>query len=114
MVCAVCGVIIDIEPLASEATSSGVGAVAGAVAGGLLGNQIGGGSGKKLATIGGAVGGAVAGNEIEKRRRNAGGAGYRISVDMDAGGVRTIIQPDAAGLRVGAPVRVLGDQVLPR
>ncbi|WP_317203061.1 glycine zipper 2TM domain-containing protein, partial [Janthinobacterium sp.] len=82
--------------------AAGSGAVAGGLVGALLGNQVGSGNGRSAATVVGAVGGAMAGNEIEKNRA-AGRDAYQISVRLDNGDYRTIVQDSAADLRPNPP-----------
>lgn len=89
---------------ANQGSSSGAGAVAGGLVGALLGNQVGSGSGRTAATLAGAVGGAVVGNQVEKTRAQDA---YQISVRLDNGDYRTIVQDNIQDLRVGNRVRVV-------
>jgi outer membrane lipoprotein SlyB len=85
------------------------GAALGAVAGGLLGNQIGHGSGRAAATILGALGGAAVGNNIAGGNRayaNTPGPVYRVSVQTDAGQLRTYDVSATGDLRPGDRVRI--------
>lgn len=109
-VCASCGTVESVTPVAQEGKPSGMGAVAGAVLGGLLGNQIGGGDGKTLATIGGVVGGAYAGNTVEKRMHQQ--TSYRVLVRMDDGSARSVEQ-STPSFGVGARVSVQGNVLSP-
>ena len=91
---------------ANQGSSSGAGAVVGGLAGALLGNQVGSGRGRTAATVAGAVGGAVVGNQGEKSRAQGQDA-YQISVRLDNGDYRTIVQDSVQDLRVGNRVRVV-------
>lgn len=104
------GTIDSIQLTRVNPSGSGAGAVAGGLVGALLGNQIGSGSGRSAATVAGAVGGAVAGNEIEKSRAQGQDA-YQISVRLDNGEYRTVMQDSAVDLRVGNRVRVVDGRV---
>ena len=104
------GTIDAIQVTRAGPGSSGAGAVAGGLVGALLGNQIGSGSGRTAATVAGAVGGAVVGNNVEKNRAQAQDA-YQISVRLDNGDYRTIVQDNVNDLRVGNRVRVIDGHV---
>ena len=109
-VCAHCGTVESVTPIAQEGKPSGMGAVAGAVLGGLLGNQFGGGDGKTLATIGGVLGGAYAGNTVEKRMNQQ--TQYRVTVRMDDGSTRSV-ESGNPSFGVGARVSVQGNVLSP-
>lgn len=108
--CANCGTVESVTPIAQEGKPSGMGAVAGAVLGGLLGNQFGGGDGKTLATIGGVLGGAYAGNTVEKRMHQQ--TQYRVTVRMDDGSTRSV-ESGNPSFGVGARVSVQGNVLSP-
>lgn len=108
------GRVSNIEYLQGRAQSQtfGAGALVGAVVGGLLGNQVGKGSGRAAATAVGAIGGAVAGNSIEGRNnRSDEPEGYRLSVQLDQGGVRVYDVPTPGDLRIGDRVRLYNGQI---
>ena len=91
--------------------SAGIGgAVVGGVVGGLLGNQVGSGSGRTAATAAGAIAGAAAGRAIEQNRAGERDM-YQISVRMDNGDYRTVLQDSISDLRVGNRVRVVDNRV---
>jgi outer membrane lipoprotein SlyB len=95
----------------SRPGNSQAGAALGAVAGGLLGNQIGHGSGRAAATILGALGGAAVGNNIAGGNNagayaNTAGPVYRVSVQTDAGQLRTYDVSATGDLRPGDRVRI--------
>jgi outer membrane lipoprotein SlyB len=94
-----------------QGQGTGVGAVLGGVAGAVVGHQIGGGTGKDVATVAGAVGGAVAGNAIEKNRNSGVRQSYRVSVQLERGGVRAYDLPSSGDLRVGERVRIENGQL---
>ena len=86
---------------------SAAGTVIGGVVGGLLGNTIGGGSGRAAATVLGAVGGAVVGNNIANNTDNTTVTSvYRVSVQLENGGMRTYEVGSTGDLRVGDRVRI--------
>lgn len=104
-VCDNCGIITAIRTVEQAGEGSGLGAIAGGVVGGLLGHQVGGGTGKDLATIAGAVGGGYAGHQIEKKVKTA--KHYEISVRMDDGSHRTMVQETAPAFVVGDKVKII-------
>jgi outer membrane lipoprotein SlyB len=101
------GTIENIQVTRGANHTSGTGAVVGGLVGALVGNQVGSGSGRAAATVAGAVGGAVVGNSVESH--NAGNVRdmYQISVRLDNGDYRTIVQDSVYDLRVGNRVRVV-------
>lgn len=109
--CDGCGTVSSIDPIQRAGQSSGKGAVIGAVIGGVVGHQFGSGKGNDAATAAGAVGGAVAGNQVEKNRNPA--QAYRVTVDMDGGGRKTIDVPALNGLSTGVRVKVVGNNLQP-
>ncbi len=102
---------IDVMQVPQGGNTSGGGAVLGGVVGGILGNQIGGGSGRTAATVLGAVGGAVAGNTIEGRMNQGYTQAYRISIQLDQGGMRAYDVSSPGDLRVGDRVRMVNGQI---
>lgn len=110
--CLDCGYVADIDEVAVDGESTGLGAVIGAVVGGIAGNQVGGGRGNDIATAAGAVGGAVAGNEIEKTRGTD--LAYEVLVDMDNGGDRIVTVSDLSGLDIGSYVEIDGSDLIVR
>ena len=55
------------------------------------------------------IGGGIAGNEIEKRRNSV--SYYRVTVRMDEGGSQVVTVDSTAGIGVGTPVRVVGNNL---
>ena len=106
------GVVDRIEVIRKGDGSNVAGTVIGGIVGGLIGHQIGSGSGNTAATIAGAAGGAVAGHEIQRRSRGPNEA-FRVSVRMDDGSFRTVVQEQITDLRPGDRVRIQGGQIYP-
>ena len=104
------GTIDSIQVTHTSGGTSGGGAVAGGLVGGLLGNAVGGGTGRTAATVAGAVGGAVVGNNIEANR-SAPHDSYSISVRLDNGDYRTVVQDSITDLRAGNRVRIVDGRV---
>lgn len=102
--CSTCGTVQSVEPIRTQGSASGLGAVGGAVAGGLLGNQFGAGNGRTAMTVVGALGGGLAGNEVEKRVRSE--TVYRVYVRMDTGTTRYWTYQSAPGVQPGDRVRL--------
>lgn len=108
-VCRDCGTVSAIETVQEKGEGSGAGALAGAVLGGVIGHQFGGGRGKDAATAVGAIGGAMAGHEVEKNVKST--TYYRVTVRMEDGGTRSVNVGSTAGIAVGTPVRVVGNNL---
>ena len=106
------GVVERIEVIRKGDGSNVAGTVIGGIVGGLIGHQIGSGSGNTAATIAGAAGGAVAGHEIQRRSRGPNEA-FRISVRMDDGSFRTVVQDNITDLRPGDRVRFQAGLIYP-
>ncbi|MEO8122593.1 MAG: glycine zipper 2TM domain-containing protein [Burkholderiales bacterium] len=104
------GTVSNIDVVAVDASTTGVGAVIGGVLGAVVGHQIGGGTGKTLATGAGAVGGALAGNAVEKNRASQKNV-YRVNVRLDNGQYQQFNYENIASLRVGDRVRVDNGQL---
>jgi outer membrane lipoprotein SlyB len=107
--CASCGHVESVTPVARKGDARGVGAVAGGVLGAVVGNQIGKGNGRALATIVGAVGGGVAGNAIEKNLSTV--TIYQVQVRMEDGSLRMVEQGNAPV--IGSAVIVEGSSMRP-
>ena len=103
------GTIDTIQIVQGGGQTSGAGAVVGGIAGALLGNTIGSGGGRTAATVAGAVAGGVVGNQVEGRRQQ--GQAYQISVRLDNGEYRTVVQDNVNDLRPGNRVRVVDGRV---
>jgi outer membrane lipoprotein SlyB len=109
-VCHDCGVVASVRAIEQPGEGSGVGAVAGGVAGGAVGSQFGKGKGQIVGTVIGAVGGAIAGHQVERhvvRKQTQ----YEITVRLDDGTTRTIVQATEPAWRPGDQVRVIGNEI---
>lgn len=104
------GVVDRIEVIRKGDGSNVAGTVIGGIVGGLIGHQIGSGSGNTAATIAGAAGGAVAGHEIQRRSRGPNEA-FRVSIRLDDGSYRTVVQDNITDLRPGDRVRIQGGMI---
>ncbi len=95
----------SVRPVTIQGTRSGIGAASGAVVGGVAGTGVGHGKGSTIAGVLGAVGGGVAGQAIEEgtTRKN----GVEITVRLDNGELRAIVQEEADKFVAGQRVRLL-------
>jgi outer membrane lipoprotein SlyB len=105
------GTVRNIEVVqVADGRTTGGGALLGGVLGAVIGRQFGdSGRGRTTGTAVGAVGGAIIGNEIEKQQR--GSQVYRVTIQMDGGGVRGLDVPNPNGLQIGERVLVEGDHI---
>ena len=99
------GVVESVRQVTIEGSKSGVGTIAGGVVGGVAGSNIGGGKGSTIGTILGAVAGGVAGSAIEQGTTKK--QGLEITVKLDNGELRAIIQDADESFRPGERVRLL-------
>jgi outer membrane lipoprotein SlyB len=102
------GTVESVVQDAVQNVNTTVGTIGGALVGGGLGSLIGGGTGQTVATVVGAVGGAYAGNQMAQRSQTIV---WRITVRYDDGGLATIQQTTAPGLRPGDRVRVTSNAI---
>ena len=95
----------SVRPVKIEGTRSGIGAAAGGVSGGVAGSTVGHGKGSTIAGVLGAVGGGIAGKAIEEgtTRRN----GVEITVRLESGELRAIVQEDTEKFVTGQKVRLV-------
>ncbi|TAK88206.1 MAG: glycine zipper 2TM domain-containing protein [Betaproteobacteria bacterium] len=95
----------SVRPVTIQGTRSGIGAASGAVVGGVAGTGVGHGRGSTIAGVLGAVGGGVAGQAIEEgtTRKN----GVEITVRLDNGELRAIVQEETDKFVAGQRVRLL-------
>ena len=95
----------SVRPVKIEGTRSGVGAVAGGAVGGIAGSTVGTGKTSNVAAVAGALGGGLAGQALEEgvTRKN----GVEITVRLDNGEVRAIVQDDSEKFFTGQKVRLL-------
>jgi outer membrane lipoprotein SlyB len=95
----------SVRPVKIEGTRSGVGAVAGGAVGGIAGSTVGTGKTSSVAAVAGALGGGLAGQALEDgvTRKN----GVEITVRLDNGEMRAIVQDDSDKFFSGQKVRLL-------
>jgi outer membrane lipoprotein SlyB len=95
----------SVRPVTIQGTRSGIGPAAGAVVGGVAGSGVGHGRGSTIVGVLGAVGGGVAGQAIEEgaTRKN----GVEITVRLDNGELRAIVQEETDKFVAGQRVRLL-------
>lgn len=95
----------SVRPVTIQGTRSGIGAAAGGIAGGVAGSGVGHGKGSTIAGVLGAVGGGIAGQAIEEgtTRRN----GVEITVRLQSGELRAIVQEETDKFVAGQKVRLL-------
>jgi outer membrane lipoprotein SlyB len=97
--------IESVRPVTIQGTRSGIGAAAGGITGGVAGSGVGHGKGSSIAGVLGAVGGGVAGQAIEEgaTRKN----GVEITVRLENGELRAIVQEETDKFVAGQKVRLL-------
>jgi outer membrane lipoprotein SlyB len=88
-----------------EGSQSGAGAAAGGALGGIAGSQVGHGAGSSMAAVIGAVAGGVAGNVAEHNMTQKDAV--EVTVRMDSGEYRAIVQEADQELKPGQRVRLL-------
>jgi outer membrane lipoprotein SlyB len=101
------GVVESVRNVVIASPESGVGTMTGAALGGLAGSEIGGGKGSIATGLVGAVAGGLAGQHVEHGSSNR--AGFEITVKLDSGELRAIVQPADEMFRPGERVRLLSD-----
>jgi outer membrane lipoprotein SlyB len=97
--------IESVRPVTIQGTRSGIGAAAGGITGGVAGSGVGHGKGSTIAGVLGAVGGGVAGQVLEEgaTRKN----GVEITVRLESGELRAIVQEETDKFVAGQKVRLL-------
>lgn len=95
----------SVRKVVLQGSRSGVGAAAGGAVGGISGSTVGQGKGSSVAGVLGAVGGGVAGSVLEEKvtRKEA----LEITVRLDSGELRAIVQEADVDLKPGQRVRLL-------
>lgn len=86
-------------------SQSGFGAAAGGAVGGIAGSGVGEGRGSSAAAVLGAVAGGVAGNVLENKATTKDA--YEITVRLDSGELRAIVQEADVAVTPGQRVRLL-------
>ena len=99
------GVVESVRQVAIQRQESGIGTLAGAGLGGVAGSAIGQGRGSIVGAIVGAVAGGVAGNAIEGSAAQR--PGYELTVRLDNGEMRAIVQEADEYFQPGDRVRIL-------
>jgi outer membrane lipoprotein SlyB len=104
------GVVHSIDMVRAQSQTSGGGAAVGGAIGGLIGNQIEHGHRKAVATTVGILAGAIIGNEIEKNKQGRRDV-YRVTVQVERGGLAHFDYASLDNLRVGDRVRIENNQL---
>ena len=99
------GTLESVRQVAIQRPESGVGTLAGAGLGGVAGSAVGGGRGSIVGAIVGAIAGGVAGNAIENSADRR--PGYELTVRLDDGELRAIVQEADEPFQPGERVRIL-------
>jgi len=99
------GTLESVRQVAIQRPDSGVGTLAGVGLGGVAGSAVGGGRGSIIGAIVGAVAGGVAGNAIENSADRR--PGYELTVRLDDGELRAIVQEADEPFQPGDRVRIL-------
>jgi len=100
------GTVKSVRSVTVQRDAKGGGLVAGAVVGGIAGSTVGEGKGSAIGSVLGALGGAVVGQAIEERASQK--AGYELTIQLDSGETRVIVQEADVVLKAGDRVRLIG------
>jgi outer membrane lipoprotein SlyB len=95
----------SVRKVTLEGSRSGVGAAAGGAVGGIAGSGVGQNRGAAIAGVLGAVGGGVLGNMAEEKATSKDA--LEITVKLDSGEMRAIVQEADLELKPGDRVRLL-------
>jgi outer membrane lipoprotein SlyB len=95
----------SVRKVVLDGSQSGVGTVAGGAVGGIAGSGVGHGTGSTVAAIIGAVGGGLLGNTLEHKATTKDA--LEITVKLDSGEMRAIVQEADVELKPGQRVRLL-------
>lgn len=101
-------VVDAVREITIDGGRSGVGTMTGAALGGLAGSSLGGGRGSTATGIVGAVVGGIIGNNVESNANVR--KGLEITVRLDNGELRAIVQDADESFRPGDRVRLLSDR----
>jgi outer membrane lipoprotein SlyB len=99
------GTVDAVRKVTIEGSQTGVGGAAGGIGGAIAGGSVGQGRGSAVAGVLGAVAGGVAGNAIEGASTQK--AGLEITVKLDSGELRAIVQEADEPFQPGQRVRLL-------
>ena len=99
------GTLESVRAVRLEGTKTPVGTIAGGAVGGIAGSSIGGGRGSAVAAVLGAVAGGLAGSAAEEgfTRKD----GLELTVRLDNGDIRAIVQEADETFQVGERVRLV-------
>ncbi|HEY9397261.1 MAG TPA: glycine zipper 2TM domain-containing protein [Burkholderiales bacterium] len=99
------GTLESVRSVRLEGTKTPVGTIAGGAVGGIAGSSIGGGRGSAVAAVLGAVAGGLAGSAAEEgfTRKD----GLELTVRLDNGDIRAIVQEADETFQVGERVRLV-------
>jgi outer membrane lipoprotein SlyB len=95
----------SVRPVTIEGTKTPIGTVAGGAVGGIAGSSVGHGRGSSVAGVLGAVGGGLAGSAIEEGATRK--QGVEITVRLENGELRAIVQEESDKFVAGQKVRLL-------
>jgi outer membrane lipoprotein SlyB len=95
----------SVRPVSMQGTRTGVGAVAGGAVGGIAGSSVGTGKTSNVAAVVGALGGGVAGQALEEGATRK--SGIEITVRLENGELRAVVQEDKERFVAGQKVRLL-------
>jgi outer membrane lipoprotein SlyB len=95
----------SVRPVKIEGTRTPIGTVAGGALGGIAGSTVGQGRGSSAAAVLGAVGGGLAGSAIEEGATRK--QGVEITVRLENGELRAIVQEESDKFVAGQKVRLL-------
>ena len=95
----------SVRPVTISGRASGVGSVAGGVIGGIAGSEVGHGKGSAVGAVLGGVGGVFAGDALEESATRR--EGQEITVRLESGELRAIVQEAGDEFRPGERVRLL-------
>jgi outer membrane lipoprotein SlyB len=95
----------SVRPVSMQGTRTGVGAVAGGAVGGIAGSSVGTGKTSNVATVVGALGGGIAGQALEEGATRK--SGVEITVRLENGDLRAVVQEDKEKFVAGQKVRLL-------
>ncbi|HEX5477568.1 MAG TPA: glycine zipper 2TM domain-containing protein [Burkholderiales bacterium] len=95
----------SVRPVSIQGSQTAIGPIAGGAVGGIAGSTVGRGKGSSVGAVLGGVAGGVAGQAIEEgaTRKN----GLEITVKLDNGELRAIVQEADEAFRPGERVRLL-------
>lgn len=95
----------SVRPVMIEGTKTPIGTVAGGAVGGIAGSSVGHGRGSSIAGVLGAVGGGIVGSAIEEGATRK--QGVEITVRLENGELRAIVQEEGDKFVAGQKVRLL-------